>query len=69
MPSRKHVPICFVVLSEHSCDKLELPLRLEQRLKSEWVKQQVVLRNEDLERKYRRVKFTGSFSVFVSLFE
>lgn len=48
---------------------MELPLWVEQRLKTEWMKQQVILRNEDLQRKYRRVKFTGTFSVFVSLFE
>lgn len=53
--------ICFVVSSEHSCDKVELPSWLEQRLMTEWAKQQVILKNEDLQRKYRRVKFTGPF--------
>lgn len=48
---------------------MELPLWLEQKLRAEWMKQQVILRNEDLQRKYRRVKFTGPFSVFISLFE
>lgn len=42
-----------------SCEKLELPSWLEQRLKKEWTQQQVVLLREDRQRKYRRVKFTG----------
>lgn len=50
-----------VVFLEHSCDKMELPSWLERQLKTEWMKQQVILRNEDLQRKYRRVKFTGNF--------
>ncbi|KAM6976093.1 heparanase isoform 1-T1 [Tautogolabrus adspersus] len=41
-----------------SCDKLELPPWLEERLKNEWTQQQVLLMKEDLRRKYRRVKFT-----------
>ncbi|XP_076614520.1 heparanase isoform X1 [Chaetodon auriga] len=41
-----------------SCDKLELPSWLEDKLKTEWTRQQVVLMREDLRRKYRRVKFT-----------
>lgn len=40
---------------------MELPSWLERQLKTEWMKQQVILRNEDLQRKYRRVKFTGTF--------
>lgn len=68
MSTHKH-QICFVVSVERSCDKMELPLWLEQRLKTEWMKQQVILRNEDLQRKYRRVKFTGTYCVFVSLSE
>lgn len=43
---------------------MELPLSLERRLKTEWIKQQVILRDEDLQRKYRRVKFTGVSSFF-----
>lgn len=46
---------------------MELPLSLENRLKTEWIKQQVILRNEDLQRKYRRVKFTGASSFFLGL--
>lgn len=46
---------------------MELPLLLESRLKTEWMKQQVILRNEDLQRKYRRVKFTGASSFFTGL--
>lgn len=56
-----YVWICFVVFLEHSCGKMELPSWLEHKLKTEWMKQQVILRNEDLQRKYRRVKFTGTF--------
>ncbi|XP_034566332.1 heparanase isoform X2 [Notolabrus celidotus] len=41
-----------------TCDKLELPPWLEERLKKEWTHQQVLLMREDLRRKYRRVKFT-----------
>lgn len=59
-----HVQICFIVILEHSCEKMELPLSLEHRLKTEWIKQEVILRNEDLQRKYRRVKFTGASSFF-----
>lgn len=64
-----HVQIGFIVFLEHSCDKMELPLSLEHRLKAEWIKQQVILRNEDLQRKYRRVKFTGASSFFIGLFD
>lgn len=45
------------VLSEESCD--ELPPWLEERLRSGWRKQQLILAKEDLQRKFRRVKFTG----------
>ncbi|KAM9338732.1 heparanase [Symphorus nematophorus] len=41
-----------------SCDEQELPSWLEVRLKKEWVQQQENLRREDLQRKFRRVKFT-----------
>ncbi|KAI3362512.1 hypothetical protein L3Q82_012799 [Scortum barcoo] len=41
-----------------SCDKLELPWWLEERLKKGWIQQQVILKKEDLQRKYNRVKFT-----------
>lgn len=63
-----HVQMGFTVFLEHSCDKLELPLLLELRLKTEWIKQQAILRNEDLQRKYRRVKFTGGSSFFIGRF-
>ncbi|KAK0141349.1 Heparanase [Merluccius polli] len=43
---------------EDSCEKMELPPLLEERLKKQWTQQQVLLRKEDLQRKYRRVKFT-----------
>lgn len=55
----KKTPKLFHLLSEQSCDKLKLPLRLEQRLTNEWTKQQVILMKENLQKKYRRVKFTG----------
>lgn len=63
-----HVQISFVVFLELSCDKMALPLWLEHRLKTEWMKQQVILRNEDLQRNYRRVKFTGVSSFFIEFF-
>ncbi|XP_075885928.1 heparanase [Nelusetta ayraudi] len=44
--------------AEPSCDKLELPPWLEQKLKSDWDKQQVILMNENMQRKFKRVKFT-----------
>ncbi|XP_041815939.1 heparanase [Chelmon rostratus] len=44
--------------AEPSCDKLELPSWLEDKLKAEWTQQQVILMREDLQRKYRRLKFT-----------
>lgn len=43
---------------ELTCDKAELPLWLEDKLKKEWSQQQVLLKTEDLQRKYKRVKFT-----------
>uniref|UniRef100_H3CJF0 Heparanase n=1 Tax=Tetraodon nigroviridis TaxID=99883 RepID=H3CJF0_TETNG len=46
------------LLLEHSCEKMAPPPWLERRLRTEWMKQQVMLRNEELQRKYRRVKFT-----------
>ncbi|XP_056260441.1 heparanase isoform X3 [Seriola aureovittata] len=45
-------------LSAPSCDELELPSWLEERLTEEWTRHQPVLLKEDLQRKYRRVKFT-----------
>lgn len=45
---------------EPSCDKLELPPWLEQKLKSDWAKQQVILMSENMQRKFKRVKFTGT---------
>ncbi|XP_029920606.1 heparanase [Myripristis murdjan] len=47
----------FSTVSE-DCEKLELPLLLEERLKAEWTQQEIFLESEDLQRKYRRVKFT-----------
>ncbi|XP_023258388.1 heparanase-like, partial [Seriola lalandi dorsalis] len=44
--------------SAPSCDELELPSWLEERLTEEWTRHQPVLLKEDLQRKYRRVKFT-----------
>ncbi|XP_035524163.1 heparanase [Morone saxatilis] len=44
--------------AEQSCDTLELPLWLEKKLKNDWTQQQVILMREDLQRKYKRVKFT-----------
>ncbi|XP_068609262.1 heparanase [Brachionichthys hirsutus] len=44
--------------AEHACEGLELPPWLEERLKAEWKKQQVVLREEDLQNKYNPVKYT-----------
>ncbi|XP_037609561.1 heparanase [Sebastes umbrosus] len=44
--------------AEPTCDQMELPSWLEDRLKKDWTRQRVVLMREDLQRKYRRVKFT-----------
>ncbi|KAK7895321.1 hypothetical protein WMY93_020646 [Mugilogobius chulae] len=44
--------------SANLCDKDELPYWLEDQLKKEWIQQQILLKREDLQRKYRRVKFT-----------
>ncbi|XP_031696464.1 heparanase [Anarrhichthys ocellatus] len=41
-----------------SCDQMELPSWLEDKLKKDWTQQQLILIREDLQRKYRRVKFT-----------
>lgn len=38
---------------------MELPPWLEQKLKSDWAKQQLILMNENMQRKFKRVKFTG----------
>ncbi|CAL9682473.1 unnamed protein product [Knipowitschia caucasica] len=35
-----------------------LPSWFEDKLKKEWIKQQILLKREDLQKKYRRVKFT-----------
>ncbi|XP_031658932.1 heparanase isoform X1 [Oncorhynchus kisutch] len=40
------------------CERLELPPLLEKRLKQEWTLQEILLDKEDLQRKYRSVKFT-----------
>lgn len=49
-----------VLSVSEDCEKLELPLLLEERLKAEWTQQEIFLQSEDLQRKYRRVKFTGT---------
>ncbi|XP_027137757.1 heparanase [Larimichthys crocea] len=41
-----------------SCDEGDLPSWLEEKLKKDWTQQQLILMREDLQRKYRRVKFT-----------
>lgn len=41
-----------------SCDEGDLPSWLEEKLKKDWTQQQLILMKEDLQRKYRRVKFT-----------
>ncbi|KAK2887911.1 heparanase isoform X1 [Channa argus] len=46
------------VTADQSCDRVELPLWLEDKLKKEWTQQQLVLMREDQEKKYKRVKFT-----------
>ncbi|CAL8322612.1 unnamed protein product [Lota lota] len=48
----------FTQSHEDSCEKMELPPLLEERLKKQWTRQQVLLQKEDLQMKYRRVKFT-----------
>nr|XP_040026215.1 heparanase-like isoform X2 [Gasterosteus aculeatus aculeatus] len=47
--------------AEGSCDRMELPLWLEDKLKRDWTQQLLTLMREDLQGKYRRVKFTGIF--------
>ncbi|KAI9531390.1 hypothetical protein NQZ68_041829 [Dissostichus eleginoides] len=44
--------------AEKSSSARLLPSWLEQRLKKEWSRQQILLKKEDLHRKYKRVKFT-----------
>ncbi|XP_070781159.1 heparanase [Enoplosus armatus] len=56
---QRHQPVSGVP-AEESCDELELPSWLEERLKKEWTQQQLILIREDLQRKYSRVKFTES---------
>ncbi|XP_071328203.1 heparanase isoform X2 [Trachinotus anak] len=56
-PQRTHQPDAGSSAAP-SCEKLELPSWLEERLREEWTQQQVILMKEDLQRKYRRVKFT-----------
>ncbi len=51
--------LLLLLLTVQSCDELELPLWLEEKLKSEWTQQQVILMREDQHRKFRTVKFTG----------
>lgn len=40
------------------CDTVKLPYWLEDRLKKEWLQQQILLKKEDLQKKYNQVKFT-----------
>ncbi|KAL0965704.1 hypothetical protein UPYG_G00284650 [Umbra pygmaea] len=40
------------------CERLELPPLLEERLKQEWALQEVLLEKEDLQEKYRKIRFT-----------
>ena len=47
---------------------MELPPLLEERLKKQWTRQQALLRKEDLQRKYRGVKFTGRIAKEERLF-
>ncbi|XP_056260440.1 heparanase isoform X2 [Seriola aureovittata] len=56
-PRRSHLPDSGFPAAP-SCDELELPSWLEERLTEEWTRHQPVLLKEDLQRKYRRVKFT-----------
>ncbi|XP_062290311.1 heparanase [Scomber scombrus] len=44
--------------AERSCEELQLPSWLEEKLKRDWTQQQSVLMREDLQRKYKRLKFT-----------
>ncbi|XP_030291578.1 heparanase-like isoform X3 [Sparus aurata] len=44
--------------AEPSCAELDLPSWLEEKLKADWTQQKLILLREDLQRKYRRVKFT-----------
>uniref|UniRef100_A0A671XC81 Heparanase n=1 Tax=Sparus aurata TaxID=8175 RepID=A0A671XC81_SPAAU len=46
--------------AEPSCAELDLPSWLEEKLKADWTQQKLILLREDLQRKYRRVKFTES---------
>ncbi|XP_069557112.1 heparanase isoform X2 [Brachyistius frenatus] len=45
-------------LPAESCDKVELPWWLEERLKKNWTQQQEILMREELHRKFRRIQFT-----------
>uniref|UniRef100_A0A0E9TIS0 Uncharacterized protein n=1 Tax=Anguilla anguilla TaxID=7936 RepID=A0A0E9TIS0_ANGAN len=53
---------------EDVCQRLELPLLLEDRLKKEWAEQEVLLQKEEMEGIYKRVKFSGNLVVrFIEL--
>lgn len=56
-----------MLLLAPSCDDLELPSWLEDRLKKERAQQQLVLLREDLQRKYRPVQFTGTSPILALL--
>ncbi|XP_022623121.1 heparanase isoform X2 [Seriola dumerili] len=56
-PQRSHQPDSRFTAAP-SCDDLRLPSWLEERLTEEWTRHQLILLKEDLQRKYRRVKFT-----------
>uniref|UniRef100_A0A3B3ZFY0 Heparanase n=1 Tax=Periophthalmus magnuspinnatus TaxID=409849 RepID=A0A3B3ZFY0_9GOBI len=47
-----------ILFSANLCDNIALPSWLEDKLKKEWVQQQILLKREDLQRKYKRVQFT-----------
>lgn len=57
-PEQHLQPSHVAPVVERLCDKKELPSWLEDELKKEWVQQQILLKTEDLQRKYKRVKFT-----------
>lgn len=61
MNSLTNLSSCYLLVSltEKPCEELELPSWLEEKLRSEWTQQEVTLMREDLQRKYKRVKFTG----------
>lgn len=47
-----------VSLAANVCGSVGLPYWLEDSLKKEWLQQQILLKKEDFQRKYKKVKFT-----------